>query len=303
MNKRICITGASGFLGSHILKPLVENGYEVFALYNTRNGANLDLDLLKEDIKWLHCNLLDRQEAGAVIADINPDYLLHFAWDVSPGYRDSLENISWMNASLNLFFQFANCSNAKKIVAAGTCFEYDIKSPCFESTNIFNFDTLYSTSKISLYNIIRQLKLPVEFAWGRIFYVYGPREHPSRLIPSIIRSILNNEEYINLRNTSTQSFPYMYVEDVANAFVSAIESSIIGSFNICPRLMTSSKLLVDTVLDLVDNSIIKPVYGTETIPNIYGLNTQLGQIGFEPSVSLQRGLMRTINWWKKELGK
>jgi nucleoside-diphosphate-sugar epimerase len=95
----------------------------------------------------------------------------------------------------------------------------------------------------------------------------------------------------------------MYVEDVANAFVSAIESSIIGSFNICPRLMTSSKLLVDTVLDLVDNSIIKPVYGTETIPNIYGLNTQLGQIGFEPSVSLQRGLMRTINWWKKELGK
>ena len=302
---KIVVTGASGFVGSHTLLPLVEKGYEVHALYNTKFGTSISPEFRGKNINWRHCDLLDYGQTGEVIADINPDYLLHLAWDVKPGYRNSLENIIWMNASLNLFHQFAKCSNAKKIVASGSGFEYGIERPSGGKEEAINMapDTLYGVCKNSLYTITKYLKLSVEFAWGRIFYVYGPREYPNRLIPIMIKGLLNNDEQVAVKGMPGQSYIFMYVEDVARAFVHAIQHDTIGDFNICMTEPIFTDELFDLIAALIDNSKTKLVYGSEFNMPLQAESKKLGLTGYRPKISIERGLTRTINWWRKELNK
>ncbi|HEY3291855.1 MAG TPA: NAD(P)-dependent oxidoreductase, partial [Anaerolineae bacterium] len=229
MTKRVLVTGATGFIGWHCLPLLLEAGYEVHA-------ASVDAPERDDDehgIHWHRIDLLNAILTDELLARVQPSHLLHFAWYAAPGkYWSSPENLRWVQASLSLIQSF-RLHGGRRVVMAGTCAEYDWNyGYCSEALTPLAPATLYGTSKHSLQLLLRAYaeQSDLSAAWGRIFFLYGPREHPSRLVASVIRSLLRRETADTSHGAQIRDF--LHVQDVAGAFVALLSSEVTGAANI-----------------------------------------------------------------------
>ena len=116
MNGRVLVTGASGFVGRSVLRPLRSRGFKVHG--TARGGPPAEA----EGCIWHRADLLDLQQRRALLRDVAPSHLLHLAWYAVPGrYWTAPENSLWLDASLDLI----GLSHGMRVVMAGTCAEYD----------------------------------------------------------------------------------------------------------------------------------------------------------------------------------
>ena len=100
--KKVLITGASGFIGRYCLPLLVAKGYEVHAVYLQRDRTS------DGNVIWHRVDLLDPAKVSDLLALVRPSHLLHLAWFATPGeFWSSLENVRWVQASLQLLQAFA----------------------------------------------------------------------------------------------------------------------------------------------------------------------------------------------------
>lgn len=221
--KRILITGASGFIGRHCVPLLLKKGYEVHAVGRRTTGVEVT------GAHWHAADLLDAKQMEGLVADVKASHLVHFAWYSVPGeYWTSHENLRWVQASLELLRLFAR-HGGERVVMAGTCAEYDWNyGYCSEGFTPLSPRTLHGVCKHSLERIVTSYAAlaGISAAWGRIFSLFGPHEHPSRLVPSVIYSLLRREQ-VNCSH-GNQIRDYLYVEDVASAFVALLESTLQG---------------------------------------------------------------------------
>ena len=136
--KKLLITGATGFIGRHLLATAIAMGYDVYAVTIDESPP------VEKQVNWIHLDLFDYQEVRQKIAAIRPSHLLHFAWYAEPGkYWTSVENIKWVQASLELLMVFQQ-SGGKRAVFAGSCAEYDWNYGfCSESVTPLVPNTLY----------------------------------------------------------------------------------------------------------------------------------------------------------------
>ena len=121
--KRVLLTGASGFVGRHAQTRLLELDYEVHAVeFRAMN------DWAHPSVHTHTCDLLDDRARAALLRTVRPTHLLHLAWCATPGkFWTSLDNLSWVSASLELTHAFAEAGGARAVYA-GTCAEYDWSS-------------------------------------------------------------------------------------------------------------------------------------------------------------------------------
>ncbi len=225
--KRVLVTGAAGFIGRHCIEPLVRSGYEVYA-------ADIHIpEVDSPSVRWLRTDLLDEKQVSRILADVRPTHLLHFAWYAEPGkYWTAMENLRWVRASLDLFEKFY-ANGGLRVVAAGTCAEYDWKyGYCSENVTPLAPATLYGVCKHALSTMLEALSLQsgLSSAWGRMFFLYGPYEHPGRLVASVIRSLLENSPALCSHGNQIRDF--LHVADAASAFVALLESDVRGAVNI-----------------------------------------------------------------------
>ena len=215
--KRVLLTGATGFIGRHCLPLLIAQGYEVHAVYTKAVGEN------HLGLQWHKANLLDSHQAYMLMDKVQPTYLLHFAWYVVPGKCwMSPENVRWVQASQSLLQTFVK-HGGDRVVMAGTCAEYDWKQGiCSENTTPLAPATLYGSCKNTLRESLEAFSKENDLsnAWGRIFFVYGPGEHPDRLVSSVICSLLRGESISC--SSGHQKRDFLFVEDVASAFVALL---------------------------------------------------------------------------------
>ncbi len=299
---RILVTGARGFIGRHCIKQLLQHEHEV---HGTTSSS--------QEPVFKHCtmhklDLFDLRSIQSVIATVKPSHLLHLAWCTEPPiYWSTVENLQWVQSSLALAKAFAE-QGGKRLVATGSCAEYDWNQEgyCLEQTTPLKPDTLYGTCKASLYNILNAYSKEVKlsFAWGRLFCLYGPYEHPRRLAPSVISSLLKHEPA--LCSTGTQIRDFLYVEDAASALVALVESNFNGPVNIASGQPVEVKeVIMEIAQQLNAEKLVKlgalPARINEP-PLLVG-NAQLlnNEIGFLPAYDLKSGIAHTINWWKNEL--
>ena len=296
--KRILVTGGTGFIGRHCLAGLSAHGYEVHATSTRPQCA-------QTGIHWHQINLLDEARTTALIAELRPAGLLHLAWYAKHGlFWDALENLDWVRASLTLLRAFID-HGGRRMVGAGTCAEYDLgDGHCIESSTRLVPQSLYGVSKNAFRSIAAEAARHsgFSFAWGRIFYLYGPGEQASRLVPLIVRSQLRREKIVCSGSDLLRD--YLYVTDVASALIALFVSPLEGAVNIGSGNAISVGSIADTIADRLGAPQLVEFKTRErvdtTAPLIVADSTRLfGELGWRPAVSLDDGIDQTIEWWRQ----
>lgn len=179
-----------------------------------------------------NCNLFDENAVKDLFSQIKPEYLLHFAWFTGEGYLTSDLNEKYVEASMKMLETFKQ-NGGKRVIYAGTCFEYDFKDAPLKETDATNPTTLYASSK----NLLREhaeiycAQNDLSFGWGRIFYVFGKNEHEKRLTGHLISNLRQNKS-VEI-HCGQLIKDYMYTKDIAGAFVKFLDSDVRGIVNIC----------------------------------------------------------------------
>jgi nucleoside-diphosphate-sugar epimerase len=302
--KRVLVTGASGFIGQHCLLPLLRENYEVHGTFwNSKAGPEGHLSA----VQWHQVDLLEPQRLKDLLASIKPSHLLHLAWYAKPGkYWTSPENLRWVQGSLHLLQTFAE-EGGRRAVIAGTCAEYDWNyGYCVENLTPLAPSTLYGTCKYALQLIARAFagQANLSVAWGYIFFLYGPHEYPNRLIPSVVRSLLAGEPARCSHGNQVRDF--LYVQDVADAFVALLNSEVIGSINIASGQPMALKDIIYRIAahfsrpDLIQLGAIPASPGE---PPLLVADTRRlqNEVKWQPSYNVESGLAQTIEWWRQNL--
>ncbi len=298
----VILTGASGFIGKHCIAGLLADGYLVHAFYsNERPESSLPQ---KERLQWHQIDLLNQKHTSELLKSLRADKMLHLAWYTEPGkYRDSSLNWDWLRASVNLLKTFIE-SGGSRYVGAGSAAEYDWNSGDgkLKESSPLNASTLYGQCKSSLFQTAQQNSTlaGIEFAWGRIFWLYGPGENKQRLVPYVINSLIADKEAYCSEGKQQRDF--LYVADVARAFNSLLNSKLQGAINIGSGKALSIKEIAETVARLMNREKLLQL-GAMPSPNepplVVADNQRLkNELGFEAAYSLEDGLKLSLDWWR-----
>jgi nucleoside-diphosphate-sugar epimerase len=298
--KKVLITGASGFIGHHCLEPLLARGYDVHAVSSRPRGEDLP------GVRWLQADLLKPGAAAAIVGAVKPSHLLHLAWSVVPGkVISSRENFDWVRASMELVSAFAE-QGGKRLAVSGTGYEYDCtRGRCSEYSTPTVPQTVYGSCKLALNLLVLAFcaQAGVSATWGRIFFLYGPREHPQRLAASVILSLLKGEPARCSHGRQVRD--YMHVQDVADGLVALLDSGVTGSVNVSSGRETSVGEVAMTIGRLLGRPELIQLGAIPTraddLALVVGDNTRLiSEVGWKQSLELEAGLRQTIDWWRAQ---
>ena len=285
---RVLITGASGFIGKHVAASLHALGHEVVGVCRA--------PLSDLPIKWRTADLLALGETIPLLNDVRPDALIHLAWTTEHGkFWHDPSNLTWLARSCGLI-EAAASAGVRRIVMAGTCFEYALHNgDCDEYDTPVENHFLYDTAKDALRRIAISFceKNGISFSWARLFHFYGADEHPSRLVRSICSSLNRGEV---ARCSSGHALrDYMHVVDAADALTKLVLSETTGVVNIASgeraRIADIARTLGEIAgrPDLVHIGSLPDRLGDP--PQITANVARLRQeIGFIPHFTLQTGL-------------
>ena len=299
--KQVLLTGASGFIGRHTIQPLIKRGFDVHCIYRT---VKPDITPNENNVTWYQTDLLNTTDIQNLFDSLSPTHLLHLAWDVTPGsYLESINNFDWLVSGLHLLNEFAE-SGGIRALCAGTCFEYDLRyGYCNENLTPAVPSTYYGSCKHQLQTIGEKYadERGFNFAWGRIFYPYGPFEYPARLVPSVIQALLKGEPAQCTHGNQIRDF--LHVTDVADAFVTLLDSEVTGIVNIGSGKPISIKELVMQIAQFLgkEEDIQLGTFPArkDEPPFIVADTTRLRkEVRWCQKYSLEEGIMDTISWWK-----
>jgi nucleoside-diphosphate-sugar epimerase len=296
--KTALVTGASGFIGSHCLAPLLDRGYEVHAVRSNGDAGST------AGVVWHRADLLDSTEVSALLEAVRPTHLLHLAWYMTPGrLHASLEDVHWTRGSLDLHRRFAELGG-ERAVTSGSSYEYDWRYGfCSERLTPLAPDTTYGICKKALSDLLDVLSQVsgLSNAWARIFFLYGPREHPDRLVASVIRSLLAAAPA--RCSHGEQIRDYLHVQDAADALVALLDSDLRGPVNIGSGTPVALKEIVAAIADKLERPDLVELGAIPARPNdaplVVADVTRLGdELGWRPTIELDAGLDQTIDWWR-----
>jgi nucleoside-diphosphate-sugar epimerase len=300
MVSRVLITGANGFIGRHCVTRLSTNvGYEVHAVGRSERASG------PGGVVYHSVDLLDRGQVDRLVEEVKASHLLHLAWYTEHGkFWTSPLNLKWVEASSHLLQAFVT-HGGRRCVAAGTCAEYDWRyGYCSEAVTPLAPGTLYGACKHAFQGMLEAFSASngMRSAWGRIFLLFGPHEHPDRLVPSVITAALQGREALCSHGTQVRDF--LCVEDVADAFVRLLESDVSGPVNIASGRAVAIRDLVTRIAERLDATDRLRFGALPSRPGdpplLVGDTTRLTQeVGWTPRYDLDAAVDRTIEWWRQ----
>ena len=315
MNK-ILVTGADGFIGSHLTEELVKQGYEVraFVFYNSFNSWGW-IDSFPEEIK----NKIEifagdiRDPNGIRVAMESCDTVFHlaaligipFSYHSPDSYVDT--NIK---GTLNIL-QAAKLLNTKRVLVTSTSEVYGTAQYVpIDEKHPFQGQSPYSATKIGADRIaesfFRSFELPVTIV--RPFNTYGPRQSARAVIPTIISQLLNGIEEIILGDL-TPIRDFVFVKDTVNGFIEIAKSqkTIGEEINIATQSEISIGDLAQTIINIInpqakiicDKQRIRPE--KSEVKRLCGSNEKLKKLtNWQQIYFLKDGLKETIDWFSNK---
>ncbi|MEG0577056.1 MAG: NAD-dependent 4,6-dehydratase LegB [Bacilli bacterium] len=319
MNERVLVTGADGFIGSHLCEELIKRGYKVraFVFYNSFNNwgwlDSLDTEL-KSQIEVFTGDIRDPNGVRVAMKDIDIVYHLAaliaipFSYHSPDSYVDT--NIK---GTLNIL-QAAKDLKTKRILVTSTSEVYGTaKYVPIDENHPFQGQSPYSATKIGADRLAesfyRSFNLPITIV--RPFNTYGPRQSARAVIPTIITQLLNGNTIIKL-GSLTPTRDFNYVKDTVNGFIAIAESNkTIGEeINIATQNEISIKELAEELIRQInpkakiicDDIRLRPE--KSEVNRLLGCNEKIMRLtDWKPQYSFSEGIKETIEFFENNLNK
>ena len=319
-NKKFLVTGADGFIGSHLVEELVKSGQDVraFVAYNSFNSWGWLDSTDKEIINSVEIVAGDiRDQNGVHKAVEGCDVVLHLAALIAIPFSYNSPNTyieTNILGTLNVLQAAKNCGGVKVIQTSTSEVYGTAKYVPIDENHPLNGQSPYSASKIGAdqiaYSFFSSFDLPVTIV--RPFNVYGPRQSARAIIPSVITQILNGKEVIQLGSLSpTRDFTY--VLDTVRGFIAAANSE--NGVGQVINLSSNFEISIGDLVVLIANALNKNVDVISSEERIRPKNSEVHRlwgdnkkayemIGWKPShigdEGLQAGIRKTISWFEDE---
>lgn len=304
--KRIhLVTGGTGFIGSQLIRRLINNGEDVHIIVR-KEARFWRIEDIRHKVACHTSDLSDTDELRKIIEKIRPQVIYHLATYGAYPHQNEPDKIIKTNilGTWNLL-KASSHIDYELFVNTGSSSEYGFKELPMKETDLLEPASYYAITKASqtllCFHIARNEKRPIVTL--RPFSVYGPYEEPTRFIPTLMNALYRKEK-MNLVSPQI-SRDYIYVEDVINAYllIDKFKNFTGKIFNIGTGVQSSIKDVVETAIK-VTGETADFRWGQMT-PRAWDTNNWVADISkarqllnWSPKVSLEEGLSLMWEWFK-----
>ena len=250
---KILVTGATGFIGNHLVQHLLKNGAEVIATSRSVEKAKQYQWFSK--VKYIPCDLEKEQEDYFSFLE-RPECIIHLAWDGLADYKNLLHFEKNVPVHYNFIKNMVH-HGLKRVVITGTCLEYGMQYGQLTEDLDTKPCTPYGLGKDTLRKYLEQL-LPsssVTFQWIRLFYIYGEGQSGKSLLSQLREAVQRGDKKFNMSG-GEQLRDYLPVEKVAEYIATiAQQKRIQGIINCCSGKPISIRKFVEEYLKREEYSI------------------------------------------------
>ena len=301
--KTILLTGATGFLGSHIAETLLKQGFKVIAL--KRAGSNLNrCNDFKNQIEWIECDHLNEIESQIIHS--KPEILIHAAWNgVKATDRDNWaeqeKNISFLASLLEIVKR----TNISKIIALGSQAEYGNFDSVVDENYNLNPNTAYGVAKVKVLGLLKTFaeQNKIEWYWLRLFSIFGPGEDEGWLFPTAICHLIEQKEM--LLTACEQKYDYLFTQDFASGILKVVEceNNCSGIYNFSSNNSQKLKEILIALEKILspDKKILlfgELPYRPNQVMHMQGNSNRFYEtFKFQPTYSIYDGLNETIDYY------
>jgi UDP-glucose 4-epimerase len=286
---RALITGATGFIGSEVVRALLREDVELFALARKSSAT----DRLDERARVIEGDLFEREDVERAVATSEPDICVHLAWTTEPGryFLDRSENLRLLAGSIDLL-QFLVEAGCERVVVGGTCVEE--AGPA----------TIYSAAKRSLHTVIEQLaSAELAYVCAHVFYPFGPGENPARTVPTIVRKLLRGEAVAMTGGEQVRH--YTHVADLASAVARVALADTRGTIDLCWGEPVTVREFTDMLGDATGRRDLLrygevPYHPDEVMRAVGDPGSLERELGWKPQASLRERIDQTVEWWRRQ---
>ena len=297
MNKKILITGGTGFIGFHLAKKLKKFKYNITCLSHKKPKK----ERLIKNVKYLVCDIKKYSDIKKKLKE-SYDYVFNFSGNVDHG-----------NKSETFATHFGGCKNLvkffkkKKInlfIQIGSSLEYGSSNSPQKENQLCNPSSFYGKSKLKASKFLQKAykKTKFPFIALRLYQVYGPKQKFNRLIPHVVKSCFKNKNFKCTEGNQIRDF--LYIDDLINLLAKIIKKKKIqsGIYNVGSGKPIQIKLIINYITKKIKKG--NPLFGRikmrkEEITSLYPDITKVkNKFNWKAKLSIFQGLQKTIKSYK-----
>lgn len=221
---KVLLTGLSGFLGKSLRMQLPDR-HQYFAVTRRKHDWGKNIQVLQYDLD-------NTSELKDAVKRIRPDICIHLAWEGLPDYGLAVSRKNLITG-IELFRFLVNDCDCRKIVSAGSCLEYGRDSGSCREDEAVGMGSYFVWAKRALcdFGLTLAREEKIGFVWLRFFYLYGPGQRESSLIPYLAKALARGE-CPEIR-TPANANDFVYIDDAASALLPAAFQSVpTGIYNV-----------------------------------------------------------------------
>ncbi len=318
--KRVLVTGATGFIGSHLVRRLVDEGYEVAIIKRCSSSVWRIVEKLAESESTLdvltirNSDMRDHVKLTQIFSDFKPNIVFHLAalYAVEHNFSD-ISPMVGVNVQGTINLLEASRQNAVDLfVNTSTFFAYGGNDYVRREEDVPYPYNLYAVTKVQAEQACSYYaeKHDLRSVTLRLFAPYGDMMGERKMIPTAIKNLLEGKE---LKLTSgEQKWDYIYVEDIVDAYLKLVEPQELNLpdkhniFNIGTGSPHNVRGVVSTLKEITGSGV-KPQWGAvaqrnnEVFRYCADISKAWNYLKWRPKTSLRDGLTKTVEWYKNRL--
>jgi len=304
---RCLVTGASGFVGSHLVRKLVGDGHDVLAV--VRKSSDLwRLEDVEGKVRFAYASLSDIRSIGNEIRQFKPDAAFHLSWtggNCRKFVNDPSQVFENVPGSLDLV-RLCHEAECTRYLFLGTSVEYDNYRQPVRETDPAEPTNLYGLAKLTTLQLSQALcaGYGMRFVGVRLFWAYGPMDDGLRMVPSVTAKPLVRER--PSLTHGEQLWDFLYIDDVVAALITAATNDAAeGIFNLGSGAPISIRDLVSQIGDAIDPDLElgfgEVPYAADQVMHLEADISRLrAATGWSPKIDLHEGIRRTVEFYARQ---